>query len=167
MFFPLISFLNTGYLTYLHKNEVYQNKKSINETISIILTVLAILSLSMFIEYGMGKLFQVFIIILGFCLIDSRTQQFQDRLFYFLGVVLIIGLYLFRNIYLRIFFLTLIIAVILTLELLKKYNQSKFQKYNSNLQLFLKAIILITVLLSWSEYGKEPKIKYIKLWQRK
>jgi hypothetical protein len=169
MFLPIISVINTGYLTYIHKDEVYKTKPTVSELVSIILTVLAILSLSLFIEYGMGKLFQLFIIILGLCLIDSRTQQFQDRLYYFMGVALTIALYIMQSNLIRVFIVLIIITIIVSLEVIKEIikNDEKKIKLTNNLKTFLMGTLLTSLVLIWGEYGKEPNVKYIKLFMRK
>ena len=170
---PILSILNTYYLTYLHKDEINKSEnKSENKVqkyISIILTVLSILILSIFIEKGMGRLFQLLIIFICVFLISSENLQFQDKLFYFLGVFLIVQIYLIRNNYIRGFLIFLIISIIITLEFLEyKTNDSeKSIKYKSNLKNFLISSLITIFILCWAEYGKEPNVKYIKLFSRK
>jgi hypothetical protein len=170
---PILSILNTSYLTYLHKDEINKSEnKSENKVqkyISIILTVLTILILSIFIEKGMGRLFQLLIIFICVFLISSENLQFQDKLFYFLGVFLIVQIYLIRNNYIRGFLIFLIISIIITLEFLEyKTNDSeKSIKYKSNLKNFLISSLITILILCWGEYGKEPNVKYIKLFSRK
>jgi hypothetical protein len=163
MFLAEISILNLGYLIFLHKDEIYKKNMKRSDKVSIILSILAILALSVFVEYGMGRLFQLFVIILGLCLINPVNYQFQDRLFYFLGVALVVGIYLSRSVPLGIISFVLFIALLIALHFIKKANPDKIEKYNSNLMLFIKAALLMIVLLEWSEYGKKPNVRYVKL----
>ncbi len=173
MFLPIISILNTSYLTYLHRDEFKEDKtkttdEKIKKYIPLILTTIAILVLSSFIERKMGRLFQILIITLGFVLINPNELKFQDRLFYFIGVAAIVGIYSYTNKYIRTGFVILCAIVIITLEILeslKKINIEKKSKYSTNLQSFLEALLMTSLILIWSEYGKAPK--YIKLFIRK
>jgi hypothetical protein len=168
MFLPIISILNTSYLTYLHSNEFKEDKHKSVDYVSIILTTIAILVLSSFIERKMGRLFQILIIALGFVLITPINLKFQDRLFYFMGVAAIVGIYSYTNKYIRGGLVGLCAIVIITLEILeslKKTNIEKKIKYLSNLKCFLEALLMTSLILIWSEYGKAPK--YIKLFIRK
>ncbi len=173
MFLPIISILNTSYLTYLHSEEFKEEDKltkneKIKMYISIILTVLAILVLSSFVERKMGHLLQILSITLGFVLINSKDLQFQDRLFYFMAVAIVVGIYCYTNKYIRCGLVALCAIVIITLEILeslKNINIKKKIKYTSNLKFFLEGILMTSLILIWSEYGKAPK--YIKLFLRK
>ena len=53
MFLAEISILNLGYLIFLHKDEIYKKNMKRSDKVSIILSILAILALSVFVEYGM------------------------------------------------------------------------------------------------------------------
>ena len=169
--FPILSILNTSYLAYIHKDEIEikETENKVEKYISIVLTVLAILLLSIFIEKGMGKLFQLLIIFICVFLISGENLQFQDKLFYFLGVFLIVQIYLIRNNYIREFLIFLIILIIITLEALeyKIKNPEKLIKYKSNLKNFLISLLITILILCWGEYGKKPNVKYIKLFSRK
>ena len=173
MFLPILSILNTGLLTYLHRGEFKEDKnQSENEKtkkyLSIILTVLAILALSIFVERKMGRLFQILVITLGFILINPKDFQFQDRLFYFMSVAFIVGIYCYTNKYIRGGIVALCAIVIITLEILeslKNTNIGKKMKFSSNLKCFLEGLLMTSLILIWSEYGKAPK--YIKLFINK
>ena len=173
MFLPILSILNTGLLTYLHHEEFKEDTKlSKNEKIkmylSIILTTIAILVLSSFVERKMGRLFQILVIVLGFVLINPKELQFQDRLFYFMSVAFVVGIYCYTNKYIRGGLVALCAIVIITLEILeslKNTNISKKMKYSSNLKCFLEGLLMTSLILIWSEYGKAPK--YIKLFLRR
>jgi len=164
-----LSILNTSYLTYIHRDEIYKNQDKIEEYVSIALTVLGILILSILIERGMGKLFQLLIIFICTFLISGENLQFQDKLFYFLGVFLIVQIYLLRNNYVRGFLIFLTISIIIILEVLeyKIPNKAKTDKYKSNLKNFLISSLMTIIILSWGEYGKEPNVKYVKLFYKK
>lgn len=162
-----LSILNTSYLTYIHRDEIYKNQNKIEKYVSIALTVLSILILSILIERGMGKLFQLLIIFICTFLISSENLQFQDKLFYFLGVFLIVQIYLLRNNYIRGFLIFLTISIIIILEVLQYKIHNKADKYKSNLKNFLIGSLMTIIILSWGEYGKEPNVKYVKLFYKK
>jgi hypothetical protein len=172
MFLPILSILNTSYLTYLHRNEFKEDKhkstdEKVKKYIPLILTVIAILVLSSFVERKMGRLFQLLIIALGFVLINPNELKFQDRLFYFMGVAIVVGIYCYTNKYIRGGLVGLCAIIIITLEILESINKKteKGYKLTSNLKLFLEALLMTSLILIWSEYGKSPK--YIKLFIRK
>ncbi len=173
MFLPILSILNTGLLTYLHREEFKEDKnqsenEKTNKYISIILTVLAIMVLSVFVERKMGHIFQLLIIVIGFLLINSKELNFQDRLFYFMSVAFVVGIYYYTNKYIRGGLVALCAIVIITLEILeshKNINIEKKNKYTRNLKCFLEGILITSLILIWSEYGKSPK--YIKLFLRR
>jgi hypothetical protein len=165
--FSYLSIFNTSYLTYIHRDEIYKNQNKIEEYVSIALTVLGILILSILIERGMGKLFQLLIIFICTFLISGENLQFQDKLFYFLGVFLIVQIYLLRNNYVRGFLIFLTISIIIILEVLQYKIPDKSDKYKSNLKNFLISSLMTIIILSWGEYGKEPNVKYVKLFYKK
>jgi hypothetical protein len=162
-----LSILNTSYLTYIHRDEIYKNQNKIEEYVSIALTVLGILILSILIERGMGKLFQLLIIFICTFLISNENLQFQDKLFYFLGVFLIVQIYLLRNNYVRGFLIFLTISIVIILEVLQYKIPNKSDKYKSNLKNFLISSLMTIIILAWGEYGKEPNVKYVKLFYKK
>ncbi len=168
---PIISIINFCYLFYELKTkhlDKSEKKDLIKNNISVILTVIAILLLSIFIEYNMGKIFQILIIILGIIL-TTENSVFQDKLFYFLAVAGIVSLYVYRNNYIRGLILLIILIIIITFEILqsKDKNINKRLKFRDNLKCFLEGLLLTSLILIWGEYGKEPKLKYIKLFLRR
>jgi hypothetical protein len=173
MFLPIISILNTGLLTYLHREEFKEDTKltkneKIKMYLSIILTVLAILVLSSFVERKMGHLFQILIITIGFVLINPKDLKFQDRLFYFMSVAFVVAIFIYTNKYIRGGLVALCAIVIITLEILESHkntNIGKKMKYSSNLKCFLEGLLITSLIVIWSEYGKSPK--YIKLFLRR
>jgi heme/copper-type cytochrome/quinol oxidase subunit 4 len=170
MFLPIISILNTSYLTYFHSEEFKEGVKltkneKIKMYLSIILTTIAILVLSSFVERKMGKLFQILVIALGFVLIKPNQIQFQDRLFYFMAVAAVVGIYIYTNKYIRGGLVALCAIVIITLEILEYLHKEKKIKHTSNLRCFLEALLMTSLILIWSEYGKAPK--YIKIFLRR
>lgn len=173
MVFPIVSILNSGLLPYLH-NEEFKEVQDLNKNekikmyISITLTTIAILVLSIFVERKMGRLFQLLVIAIGFVLIDPKELKFQDRLFYFIGVAAVVGIYCYTNKYIRGVLVALCVIVIIILEILeslKNKNIEKKTKYSTNLRCFLEALLITSLILIWSEYGKSPK--YIKLFIRR
>ena len=173
MFLPIISILNTGILSYLHRGEFKEDKnqsenEKIKKYLSIILTVIAILVLSTFVERKMGRLFQTLIIVLGFVLINPKDFQFQDRLFYFMSAAFVVAIFIYTDKYIRGGLVALCAIIIITLEILeslKNKNIDKKIKYKSNLKCFLEGLLMTSLILIWAEYGKSPK--YIKLFIRK
>ena len=172
MFLPILSILNTSYLTYLHNDEFKEDKhkstdEKVKKYIPLILTTIAILVLSSFVERKMGRLFQLLIIALGFVLINPNELKFQDRLFYFMAVAAVVGIYCYTNKYIRGGLVGLCAIIIITMEILESTNKKteKRAKLTSNLKCFLEALLMTSLILIWSEYGKSPK--YIKLFIRK
>ena len=96
---PIISIINFCYLNYELKNKHID--KSENKYLNIIVIVVSILFLSIFIEYNMGKLFLILVIILNILLIREKSI-FQDKLFYFIGVAGIVSIYGIKNIYIKL-----------------------------------------------------------------
>ena len=78
-----------------------------------------------------------------------------------------VGIYCYTNKYIRGGLVGLCVIVIITMEILESINKKteKGDKLTSNLKLFLEALLMTSLILIWSEYGKSPK--YIKLFIRK
>ena len=173
MFLPILSILNTSYVSYLHSDEFKEDKhKSTNDEkikkyVPLILTVIVILVLSSFVERKMGRLFQLLIITLGFVLIKPNEVKLLDHLFYFMAVAVVVGIYCYTNKYIRGGLVGLCAIIIITMEILESINKKteKGAKLTSNLKFFLEALLMTSLILIWSEYGKSPK--YIKLFIRK
>jgi hypothetical protein len=172
MFLPILSVLNTSYLTYLHINEFKEDKQTttdekVKKYVPLILIAIGILVLSIFVELKMGRLFQLLIIALGLVLINPKELKFQDILFYFMAVAAVVGIYCYKNNYIRCGLVGLITIIIITMEILEYKNKKteKGDKFKDNLKLFLEALLMTSLILIWSEYGKKPK--YIKLFIRK
>ncbi len=156
MFLPITSLLVTLLISYFHKNELKEQKK---EEVLFILTILGI---NLLMEYKMGPEFIVLIGLLGLGLIDCRANnKLKDLLFYYLGIVLILCIYLFKRLYMRIILLLMIVGTIVSLEMLNK------EKNNKGLEAFLKGLLILSLLLIWIENGTNIKVRYIKLWLRK
>ncbi len=156
MFLPITSLLVTLLISYFHKNELKEQKK---EEVLFILTILGI---NLLMEYKMGPEFIVLIGLLGLGLIDCRANnKLKDLLFYYLGIALILCIYLFKRMYIRILLVLIIAGTIIALEMLNK------EKNNKGLEAFLKGLLILSLLLIWIENGTNIKVRYIKLWLRK
>ncbi len=168
---PLVSIINLFYLFYKLKNKDIsksEKKNIITNNVLTIVYIIIISLLSVFIEYNMGKIFQILVIVISIIL-TSGESEFINKIFYFLGVASIISIYIYRNKYIRSLMLLIILSVIITLEIIKSKNKD----INKNiilinyLRYYLEGLLLTSLILSWSEYGKEPQIKYIKLFLRR
>jgi hypothetical protein len=164
---PIISIINFCYLNYELKNKhinIDKSDKSENKYLNIIVIAISILFLSIFIEYNMGKIFLILVIILDILLIREKSVL-QDKLFYFMGVTGIVSIYVIKNIYIKGLILLIISSIIIGYEILELKNKNKENK--ENMKSFLEGLLLTSLILVWGEYGKEPKLKYIKLFLRR
>ena len=179
---PILSFLNTFYLTLpilaKEKNEIHIN--FINKNLNNILIICLILILSICIELEMGKLFILLIIFINLLMNNNLTdklnlkEDLDNNFFYFLGVFLIVQIYLLRNNYIRGFLIFIILSILVMLEI-QKYkipnelnnNTNINTNDKSNLKNFLMSSLMTIIILSWGHYGKEPNVKYVKLFYRK
>jgi hypothetical protein len=182
---PILSFLNTFYLTLpmldKDKKEIHININYdfVNKNLNNILIICLILILSIIIELEMGKLFVLLIFFINILMDNNlintnlKNKNFKEyldnKLFYFLGVFLIIQIYLRESKYIKGFLIFLMISVIITLTILeyKTKNPNEIIKYKNNIQNFLISSLITILVLSWAQYGKEPNVKYIKLFCRK
>jgi hypothetical protein len=84
-----------------------------------------------------------------------------------MAVAAVVGIYCYKNNYIRCGLVGLITIIIITMEILEYKNKKteKGDKFKDNLKLFLEALLMTSLILIWSEYGKKPK--YIKLFIRK
>lgn len=174
---PILSFLNTFYLTLpmldKDKNEIHINNN--------ILIIFLILILSICIELEMGKLFILLMIFINLLMNNNLTdkinlkEDLDNNFFYFLGVFLIVQIYLLRNNYIRGFLIFIILSILVMLEIQKykipnQLNNNNINTNNndkSNLKNFLLSSLMTIIILSWGHYGKEPNIKYVKLFYKK
>lgn len=166
---PLISIINFFYLFYKLKKNNYtksEKKKLIKSNVLTIVYIIIISLLSIFIEFNMGKIFQILIIILGIVL-TTGGSEFVNKIFYFLGVAGVVSLYIYRNIYIRGLILLIILSIIITFEVLKFKNEDKTIEIRDYLKYFLEGLLLTSLILSWGEYGIKPKVRYIKLFLRR
>jgi predicted signal transduction protein with EAL and GGDEF domain len=108
----------------------------------------------------MGREFVIVIAVMSFMLFNYQEHKLRDRLIYYLGVSLILCIYLFRNMYVRILLVLIITGTIISLKMLNK------EKNNTGLEALLKGLIMLSVLLYWVENGENIKVRYIKLWLR-
>jgi hypothetical protein len=153
MFLPITSLLVTLLISYFHKNELKEQKKE------EVLFIITILGMNLLMEYKMGPEFIVLIGLLGLGLIDFRANnKLKDLLFYYLGIALILCIYLFKRMYMRILLVLIIAGTIISLEMLNK------EKNNTGLDAFLKGLVMLSVLLYWVENGTNIRVRYIKLW---
>ena len=126
-----------------------------------ILTFLPTLILSIFIANNMGIIFIILILTLG-VLTTEKPLSYIYTLFYILGVAGIVSLYVIKNIYIKGLVLLIILGIIITFE-----SKDKNKDKNKQLKCFLTGLLLTSLILVWGEYGKEPKLKYIKLFLRR
>ena len=154
MFLPITSLVLSSTIGYVHKNEIKENKF---ENILIMLTILVI---NLLMQYKMGREFVIVIAVMSFMLFNYQEHKLRDRLIYYLGVSLILCIYLFRNMYVRILLVLIITGTIISLKMLNK------EKNNTGLEALLKGLIMLSVLLYWVENGENIKVRYIKLWLR-
>jgi hypothetical protein len=126
-----------------------------------ILTFLPILILSIFIANNMGIIFAILLLTLG-VLTTEQPSSYNNTLFYILGVAGIVSLYVIKNIYIKGLVLLIILGIIITFE-----SKDKNKDKNKQFKCFLTGLLLTSLILVWGEYGKEPKLKYIKLFLRR
>jgi len=176
---PILSFLNTFYLTLpmLDKDKYNINYNFLSKNFNNILIISLILILSICIELEMGKLFILLMIFINLLMNNNLTDKLNlkevldNNFFYFLGVFLIVQIYLLRNNYIRGFLIFIILSILVMLEI-QKYkipNQLNNNTNNdkSNLKNFLLSSLMTIIILSWGHYGKEPNVKYVKLFYKK
>jgi hypothetical protein len=161
---PIISIINFCYLIYELKNKHIDIDKLEKKYLNIIVIAISILFLSIFIEYNMGKIFLILVIILNILLIREKSVL-HNKLFYFMGVAGIVSIYGIKNIYIKGLILLIISSIIIGYEILELKNKNKENK--ENMKSFLEGLLLTSLILVWGEYGKEPKLKYIKLFLRR
>ena len=179
---PILSFLNTFYLTLpiLDKDKNEINMNFINKNLNNILIISLILILSICIELEMGKLFILLIILINTLLLMNNNltdklnlkEDLDNNFFYFLGVFLIVQIYLLRNNYIRGFLIFIILSILVMLEIQKYKIPNEFENnyksnFKSNTKNFLMSLLMTILILSWGHYGKEPNVKYVKLFYRK
>ncbi len=158
MFLPITSLLVTLLISYFHKNELKEQK------LEEVLLILTLLGINLLMEYKMGPEFIIVIGFIGLLLIDNKTHTLKELLFYYLGVSLILCIYLFKHKYMRIILVLIILFTIISLEMIN----NKKEKQNQNVEdSFLKGLLLLTFLLYWVEKCTNIKPRYIKLWLRK
>ncbi len=129
-----------------------------------ILILLPTLILSIFIANNMGNIFVILLLILG-VLTTEKPLSYIYTLSYILGAAGIVSLYVYRNKYIRGLILLIILGIIITFEILESKNKNEDR--NKQLKCFLTGLLLTSLILVWGEYGKEPKLKYIKLFLRR
>jgi hypothetical protein len=128
-----------------------------------ILTLLPTLILSIFIANNMGIIFAILLLILG-VLTTEKPLSYNNTLFYILGVAGIVSLYVIKNIYIKGVILLIILGIIITFE---SKDKNKDKDKNKQFKCFLTGLLLTSLILVWGEYGKEPNLKYIKLFLRR
>lgn len=152
MFLPITGLALSSIIGYVHKNEFKESK---TENILIMLTILV---MNLLMQYQMGREFVFVIVIMSLMLINDQEHKLRERLFFYVGVSLILCIYLFKNMYIRILLLLIILGTIIALEILNKGKNKK------GLESFLKGLLMLTILLNWVENGKNIRTRYIKLW---